>query len=627
MKRFPRMAAAFLLTVAILAAPAAALINPNYTPADLVASAEAVYVLEVSAPADHTMTARVVEVLKGPAPEAGELTLDLRRTARPVVGNVTRAFGDLPRAPAMMFLGDHSEAAPDADLDLFGPEASDDRSEAVVQIGLHWFALSDGPRRWQVGEDTLDMAAVWAGSATMLRRAVRYALDDDRADFPVHAMMQWRGEEALGKVDAARGAMPVEGLGGDGRGVLVLAEGGDRLILAGDGERPPHDATDAAGLTTASRLAAVGDFSGNGRLDIAAWDGGQLHLAVQSARRTFTEREAAMTGPALEGCHYLATIDTGGTASLLAGTPDGPVLLHNDGSGRFEARPLQAGAARAELGRSLHCIVADFNGDGRPDLLEVLEGGIALWPGRGDGRFSEPRVMQRTIPNPPHSAVVADFDADGLLDVLLVGANGGLMLAGGDERSVSDITAASGELAYHGLANEPAIISAALADINSDGRPGAVLFYPNRSPMLFFNRGFACFGLAMHMILQSGRGQAATALAAGQSVATAADLTGNGSADLLAVDRDGRVWAILTEPDRRPTTLTVALEPGAAGPVTVRVNTAGRDLGAWHVQAGGPARIGLPQRGPVTLEWTGPDGTPHTRDLIVVRDMRSQIVP
>jgi hypothetical protein len=60
-------------TVAVLmlgALPAFGLINPKFTPTDLVRSSSQVLLLNISAPKDNVVAAEVVEVLRGSAPAA-----------------------------------------------------------------------------------------------------------------------------------------------------------------------------------------------------------------------------------------------------------------------------------------------------------------------------------------------------------------------------------------------------------------------------------------------------------------------------------------------------------------------------------------------------------------------------
>jgi len=182
-------------------------------------------------------------------------------------------------------------------------------------------------------------------------------------------------------------------------------------------------------------------------------------------------------------------------------------------------------------------------------------------------------------------------------------------------------------------------------DINGDGRQGVALLYSNRNPMVFFNRGFACFGLARELSLSGTGGamdappdplapapqaklKAADALQRGQAAGTVLDLNCDGIADLLAVTPQGDVWALFGKGgDRQTLALTVVLPPGAAGPVTLSVSRDRRRIGMHVLRPGLPATIGVQEPGPVHLEWTGADGKPQKREVVVERPARVELAP
>jgi hypothetical protein len=161
--------------------------------------------------------------------------------------------------------------------------------------------------------------------------------------------------------------------------------------------------------------------------------------------------------------------------------------------------------------------------------------------------------------------------------------------------------------------------------------------------MLFFNRGFACFGLATELAVSGSgslssdpldpfaapqeAGQAAAAtLRRGQSAGTVLDLNGDGSQDLLAVSADGQVWMLpgeSAEPD--PLGLTVALSTEARGPRTVAVLTGRRRIAMHVVRPGQPATIGLDSPGRLTLDWIRQDGRPARRTIDVAQRTRVEL--
>jgi len=124
--------------------------------------------------------------------------------------------------------------------------------------------------------------------------------------------------------------------------------------------------------------------------------------------------------------------------------------------------------------------VADVNGDGKPDLLVVNEcseftckkpGSVAVLFGNGDGTF-QAAVAYGSGGTFPFSVVVADVNGDGKPDLLLANfcadlpctAKGllGVLLGNGDGTFQSAVTYATGGYDTYWMA---------VADVNGDGKP------------------------------------------------------------------------------------------------------------------------------------------------------------
>ena len=62
--------------------------------------------------------------------------------------------------------------------------------------------------------------------------------------------------------------------------------------------------------------------------------------------------------------------------------------------------------------------VADFNGDGKPDLIWAGTSGVGILPGNGDGTFQTPRVIPSGFGAPgAHPVAISDFNGDGIPDL------------------------------------------------------------------------------------------------------------------------------------------------------------------------------------------------------------------
>ena len=94
------------------------------------------------------------------------------------------------------------------------------------------------------------------------------------------------------------------------------------------------------------------------------------------------------------------------------------VLFHRNTNGSYDAEPL-CHFPISELGAA---VVADFDGDGLPDLLGATRKGVYLYSGSGHGAFTtEPQLVWSAAPplDNPMVLTCADVDGDGDLDVFL----------------------------------------------------------------------------------------------------------------------------------------------------------------------------------------------------------------
>jgi hypothetical protein len=201
-----------------------------------------------------------------------------------------------------------------------------------------------------------------------------------------------------------------------------------------------------------------------------------------------------------------------------------------------------------------------------------------------------------------------------------------------------DMTHTTGELAYHGNQSSPAFSGVANVDVNLDGRQGVAAFYADRSPMVFFSRGFRCFGLAWSLdptkagdVQNAGTGEVPEgflALTTGQQAGLLDDVNGDGLPDLVAVDTHNKVWAVFSKCGRE-TILQLRLLPGSGlyGPLAVKTNDGSRDRGVHQVRPGFSAVYGTRRRGTVTLSWTTPDGKAATHKVVLLKSQAVRVPP
>jgi hypothetical protein len=253
----------------------------------------------------------------------------------------------------------------------------------------------------------------------------------------------------------------------NGDGVPDLAVGKNSStnvsVLLGNGDGTFQAAVDyAAGDVPKS--VAVGDFNGDGIPDLAAADAtsypGTVSVLLGNGDGTF---QAPRTFYAGRSPQSVAVGDFNGDGILdLAVANSGPtdtmsVLLGN-GDGTFEAPlPFYAGRSPQSV------VVGDFNGDGIADLAwaDWIDNSVWVALGNGDGTF---RVSVLAAGRDPWSVAVGDFNGDGLLDLAVANEasnNVSVLLGNGDGSFQAAVNYAAG--------NTPR--SVAVGDFNSDDFP------------------------------------------------------------------------------------------------------------------------------------------------------------
>ncbi|MGO9087733.1 MAG: FG-GAP repeat domain-containing protein [Terriglobales bacterium] len=186
----------------------------------------------------------------------------------------------------------------------------------------------------------------------------------------------------------------------------------------GDGTFQPM----LVGTFTSATALASADFNHDGNLDIAVAQseaGGTPSAIVVFLGKgdgTFSGPTSYNTGNASTYGVSAADFNGDGKVDLVVATDQGIAFLAGNGDGTFQA-PIQSSNLIA-LGTA---VAGDFNADGKPDLLlgPVSAGGygesIAL--GNGDGTFQNEITFQPTNYGDLTGFAVGDFNADGVLDL------------------------------------------------------------------------------------------------------------------------------------------------------------------------------------------------------------------
>jgi len=282
-------------------------------------------------------------------------------------------------------------------------------------------------------------------------------------------------------------AVAVQDFNRDGKAdlAIVLSEIGAVSIIAGRGDGTFPTPQAYGGSQGAWAIAAT-DFHGDGKLDLVTTNLLDNSISVFSGAGdgTFEIGAAAPTGAVpvaaavgdfnQDGRLDLAVVNQ--TCTSLPCTSGSVSVFLGNGDGTFAPR-VDYAAGNIPVAVT----VADFNGDGIPDLAVVNNGfgfsdTVSYFLGKGDGTFhSDGAFVTGTGPT---QAVAADFDGNGTMD-LAVAFNGGISIIPGLGAGMFgpriDYPIASGAKAL------------AVGDFNQDGKPDLAVTTPDSVVVLLGN--------------------------------------------------------------------------------------------------------------------------------------------
>ena len=222
--------------------------------------------------------------------------------------------------------------------------------------------------------------------------------------------------------------LAIRDLDGDGKPDLILATPNGFVVITNRGGGQFAPPITFSTPYWGSGGSAVGDFDGDGRLDIIGSITYSNALAFVLKGYGGTQFNGALTldlgGMFKSG--VASDLNGDGNTDIVVDATNGTTIYLGNGDGTFKASN-----DASPLGDQL--LLNDFDGDGIPDLLYVPSsayGNAAFRHGKGDGTFNAP-VNSLSLYHGASSPVTADLNGDGKLD-LIAWADGALNVWSGN---------------------------------------------------------------------------------------------------------------------------------------------------------------------------------------------------
>jgi hypothetical protein len=364
--------------------------------------------------------------------------------------------------------------------------------------------------------------------------------------------------------------------------VLVSGCGGG----SGGGVTTPTPPTSHTLSYTASTTLSVGDthpkgvliadFNGDGKPDVALslFDTNSIAVFLNQGSGTFgSPILTALQIPNGLGTLALGDFNEDGKADLIVSTISGSaqdnIVLLGNGDGTFtQQTPLNNSCG------SLTTVVVELTDDQHQDVVFGCNGGLQVYLGHGDGTFSGPNNLPViSFPGTFFGVAVADFNGDGKPDIAAVdtgspnSTNGSLdFYAGNGDGTFANPTTTALPLTF------PTGLSA--GDFNGDGKIDLLVGYPSAA-LINYGNGDGTFltSLSASLTIYS----SSTAVQGDAVAVLAAELQKDSSEDAITADySSGSVQIALNSalgvPPPNQGLFTFALAPGTASIATGDLN-------------------------------------------------------
>ena len=314
----------------------------------------------------------------------------------------------------------------------------------------------------------------------------------------------------------------------------------------------PHPTTfllnsDVGGSISPIQAAVVGDFNNDGKLDVVSMEnpGGyfEIDVALGNGDGTFQTQLVQNLFPGNQHTHYaMAVGDFNGDGYLdlavwgiyAPGTTSEVMIFLGNGNGTFTYGNTYTAPNSSNFAESTNSLcVADFNGDGHLDLAALTQyNGVYIYLGNGDGTFQTAVAYSTVDPNHPNNYIasgiaVGDLNGDSKPDIAVTESTGMAVL-------INNGNGAFGTATYYdsgtNASSEPGI---AIGDVNGDKKNDVVITsWPNGQVLLYLNQGTGTFAVPTVV----------ATLGISSWLVTIADINADKKMDLVVTDWAGEVW-------------------------------------------------------------------------------------